>query len=562
MGNWTSRIFDKNVATSITASGRSFISIAGIFFEQFLGNNVKFRSLNEVLMFIKHTVSERSHRQYNDSDILSHWISKEECFAKLVLDCGGFASEIYVPDEKDLDIIWKTVCNLPQEDLNRIYYKNNLYEFLLNRSMVKAIRFMMDRLETPYLSPDEVPVEIHAELDAFIDILDEYVMNHFQVMDRIIRWQNMIHQICILSDTDSAFVSLDAWVRFATGLIADMKLKIAHIETDMIAAIENERHEFLKANPTIQDFDFYNDKVIERRRMIDPLIIIPQDNIRYSLISIMTRTVSILCNKYIEESTKTSNSWSPDRKCRMYLKNEFLIKRILMTNVKKNYVTKQELQEGHIIPDTIDTAVDIKGIECMHKSTSPDSTKKALKKIVYEDILQPENIDQIQVLKDMAILEKNIIASLYSGSKEYYKPAKVKSQSNYEMPMRIQGVKGIIAWNGLKREEDLPLNLDELNTVNIAKVDLNNATLDRIREKDPGLYMRAKAFFEDPENADFKGKVDAIAIPSEQQVPDWIMTILNFDQIVSDNISGFPLESINIRRSNNSNINYINMIKL
>ena len=130
------------------------------------------------------------------------------------------------------------------------------------------------------------------------------------------------------------------------------------------------------------------------------------------------------------------------------------------------------------------------------------------------------------------------------------------------MPMRIQGVKGIIAWNGLKREEDLPLNLDELNTVNIAKVDLNNATLDRIREKDPGLYIRAKAFFEDPENADFKGKVDAIAIPSEQQVPDWIMTILNFDQIVSDNISGFPLESINIRRSNNSNINYINMIKL
>jgi hypothetical protein len=74
--------------------------------------------------------------------------------------------------------------------------------------------------------------------------------------------------------------------------------------------------------------------------------------------------------------------------------------------------------------------------------------------------------------------------------------------------------------------------------------------------------MRAKAFFEDAKNKDYKGKIDAIAIPSEQDVPEWLMNILNFDQIVSDNISGFPLESINIRRSNSSSTNYINMIKL
>ena len=534
-----------------------------MFFEQFLGNSVKFASLDEIVMFINHTVSERSRRKFNDMDILNHWISVEECFAKLILDCGGYGNLIYIPTENEMDIIWKMLNNLPQEDINRIYYKNNLYEFLRNVSMQKAIRLMMSTLTQPFLTADEVPEEIQAQLDVFTEVLDEYVVNHFQVMDRIIRWQTMIHNICVISDTDSAFVSLEAWVRFATATIADLDIPIAHITTDMVKMAEEEKREYYKNNPTMLDYDFYNEKVIEKKRAINPLIIIPQDNVRYSLISIMTHVAGLLCNKYIEDSTKTSNSWSPERKCKMYLKNEFLMKRILMTSVKKSYASLQELQEGHKIEHNIKSALDVKGIECLTKSTKAESTRQALRKILYEDILDPEVIDQVKVIKDMAILEKQIMQSLYDGSREFYKPMTVKSIDTYADPMRIQGIKGIMAWNALRDDGDPAIDIHTRNAVSIAKILITPYTLENdIRTKNPGLYMKAKKFLEDNKEFYKDKKIDAIAIPLDQSIPAWLLDILDYNTIVSDNLSGFPLESINIRRNNNTNINYTNMVKL
>ena len=132
LGMYKALIYNRNVATSITAMGRTYISTAGLFFEQFLADNVKFSSLDEVVMFIRNTKSEKPNRKYKDSNILSRFISKEELFAKLVLDCGLILDKkivVWIPDERELEIIWNLVCGLDQEDINRVYYKNNLYDF-------------------------------------------------------------------------------------------------------------------------------------------------------------------------------------------------------------------------------------------------------------------------------------------------------------------------------------------------------------------------------------------------------------------------------------------------
>lgn len=558
-GQYKSLIYNRNVATSITAEGRSFISTAGMFFEQFLADNVKFANINEIVMFIEHTISEKDKRKYKDEDILSHWITREECFIKLIMDCGFN----FIPDEKDMEIVWKLVCSLDQIELNRVYYKNNLYEFLNNMSMQNSIRYMMASLKEPFLSPEKIPEEIEAALNEFCNILDEFVMNHFQVMDRIVRWQSMIKSVCVISDTDSAIVSLDAWVNYATMVISDMDIPIMHITSKIDPLIQTPDG---KAGEEViihkyrekLDYDFYNDKIIEARRTLDPLQVIPQDGVRYSLINIMTFIVSKLCNDYIEANTKNINSWSPDKKCKMYLKNEFLMKRMLLTYVKKNYASILELQEGKTVPQTIENSLDVKGIEAFVKSTRPESTRNALKEILYHDILTADRIDQVQILKDLAIFEKKLIASVYEGSKEYYKPATVKAMSAYDDPMKIQGVKAILAWNDLREETDPALNLNERNAISIAKVILNNSMIESLKEKNPGLYDRAKITLE---KSEWNGKIDAVAIPLDTKVPQWIMDILDVDSIISDNFKGFPLSSINIVKPTND-ITYINLLKL
>ena len=558
-GQYRSLIYNKNVATSITAQGRAYISTAGMFFEQFLADNVKFRSLNEIVMFIEHTISEKSIRKYEDKDIISHWITKEECFAKLILDCGMN----FIPDDKDMEIVWRMVCDLDQIERNRVYYKNNLYEFCSNDSMRRTIRLMMSLLKEPFMAPDDIPEEIDAPLNEFCNILDEFVMNHFQVMDRIVRWQSMPKSVCVISDTDSAIVSLDAWVNYATMMISDMDIPIMHISTKINPIIETpdgKKHEdvILHKYEERLDFDFYNDKIIEAKRAVDPMKIIPQDNVRYSLINIMTFIVSKLCNKYIEDSTKNNHSWSPDKKCKMYLKNEFLMKRMLLTSVKKNYASILELQEGKAVPQTIENSLDVKGMEAFVKSTRPLSTRNALKEILYRDILTVDKIDQVQILKDLAIFEKQVIAAVYDGSIEYYKPAKVKALNAYDDPMKQQGVKAIMAWNDLRDPSEPAINLNDRNAINIAKVVLNTSMVESLKEKNPELYERAVEVLKKDE---WSGKIEAVALPLDLKVPQWLLDIVDIDSIVTDNLKGFPLGSVNIVKPNN-NISYINLLKL
>ena len=65
--------YNIHVAASVTTQGRSLVSTLGMFFEQFLANNVKFGSMNELIMFIHNVVSEtRSRKWYG---ILDHHVT-------------------------------------------------------------------------------------------------------------------------------------------------------------------------------------------------------------------------------------------------------------------------------------------------------------------------------------------------------------------------------------------------------------------------------------------------------------------------------------------------------
>jgi hypothetical protein len=140
----------------------------------------------------------------------------------------------------------------------------------------------------------------------------------------------------------------------------------------------------------------------------------------------------------------------------------------MMTQVKKNYASLIGVQEGNIVPE--DKQLDIKGIECLTKSSKSIKTRKALQKILLEDILKAPAIDQLRFIKDIAIFEKQIINSIQEGSTEYYKPVTIKSINSYADPMRIQGIKASIAWNMIKSDDSPAINLEERNAVNIAKV--------------------------------------------------------------------------------------------
>ena len=275
----------------------------------------------------------------------------------------------------------------------------------------------------------------------------------------------------------------------------------------------------------------------------------------------------------------------------------------MVPHAKKNYASLIETQEGNTVPE--DEQLDVKGIEAIHKSSKPLSTRKALKKILLEDILKTPVIDQLRFIKDIAIFEKQIMDSVKSGSKEYYKPVTIKSMSAYDDPLRIQGIKASIAWNMIKPSEAEGINLEERNAVNIAKVKINKALVDKIRDDFPDIYQNmidalnnevfkeyvnipktnkkftelvAKVKANDPETCSMykieveKGEVklkklvgssiNAVALPLEVKLPEWLEPFIDYDSIIADNLNGFPYESIGIQRLENNNISYSNIVQL
>ena len=606
IGLYLSFLFDLNVAPAVTSTGRSLISSAILCFEGFLGNNVKFGSLNDILTFIDNVRMEYSDWKYDDYKVLGYegFVTIEECFNKLMMNCGYK----YIPTEQDMDMVYCIIQNCSQIELNRLFYKNNLYCFmdlpLPRYLMVKIITEM----QHPYIEPANPPKEIVKDLDQLRDYLLEYVFYCHQYIDRMMRNKEMIKTVSVVSDTDSSFVSLDAWYHYNIQYLSQYDCPIIHQQIDVFKLIEAEEKakdffwkdtetpewynatnkipaiRYMKTDPfgdvadqselqAIEyledklDYDFYNQEIIEQKRAIDVTKIIPQDNMKFALVNIMCYILSSVINLYMLDFTKQSGSFRGEEFCKINMKNEFYMSRIMLTRVKKNYASLQILQEGNYLGSGV---LDAKGIECLTKSSISRDTQKALKKILLEDILTCDEVDQIKLIKDIAILEKTIYNDLKSGSKKYYKPAVIKSMDNYDEPTRIQGVKAAMAWNHIKGA--LPgFDLGDRNPLDIIKVHTDKAALEIIREQYPENYQRimelldphCEIVLEGRKIKDvFKGKLESIALPKDLPVPEFVKPLIDYDEIINNNLSGFPLKSAGIAQFSTKKANYSNVVRL
>lgn len=556
LGAASSIFYNIYVATSITRQGRCSISSSIMVFESFLANNIKFGSLDEIISFIDNVMSEVHTRTFKDSDFLDNPISPEQVFTKLMMTCGYF----WLPSMEDCEIVWQIVNRLPQEELNRIYYKNNLFDFFENSKIKNMLIDMLNSLDAPFLDPNHPPKTIEDKLNFLYDLLKEYVYYQYQYIDKIERVERMIRKIDLITDTDSCIISLDPWYHYVLDMVKDIDMPIKHMELDVnnvldamdINKIESHRGDMEEY------YDFHNDRVIERKRLINPLVVIPEDSLRYSIINILAYCIGKLVNHYMRRLsiiTNTINDKHPD--CLLTMKNEFLFKRILLTKVKKNYVTFQEIQEGNKVP--LNKGLDIKGL-AMNKSGVPDSTTKALSKILYEDILNCDEVNQLQVLNKLALLERRIYDAIHNGSIEYFKPARIKTMESYKTPMQNQGIKASVVYNDLKDDNEPAINLEEKNAILIIKtnITLKNIEDSNLKKLYQDKYEKAVKLM----NSEFyKDGIKSIAIPYDLPIPKWLLEFIDYTQIIRDNIGTFPLEPLGFSLQNTKSA-YSGILKL
>ena len=146
--------YNIHVASAITAQGQSAISAAALFFENFLANNVPMASMEEVIEFIYNVINEK--RYYKNYEIITNHASIEETFFQL-LHSTGFG---WIPTNEEMSIIWEILEKLNQDDIDRIFYKNNLYNFIDNPPVKNIILYILQLLREPFMDPNTPPEEI------------------------------------------------------------------------------------------------------------------------------------------------------------------------------------------------------------------------------------------------------------------------------------------------------------------------------------------------------------------------------------------------------------------
>ena len=562
LGAPTSAFYNIYVAEAITRNGRSYISASMMFFEAFLGGNVKFNSLNEIIIFIHNVVEEKPNRKFDDSIILDRNITRAECFYALL---NNVDPTIWVPTEKQMMLVWERLSSLNNEDINRIYYKNNLYTFCQLQPVKDLIIKILATLDKPYMDPNNPPSSIKNDLDNLVSILKEYVYYPHIYIDKLDRIEYMQRDIVVITDTDSCIVSFDAWYRFVLDFVYNIDLPIKHEKFRMYELVNidafGDKDKRLMTEPAEvrYDYDFYTDEVIEIHKSKDMSKLIPQDSLRYSIINIIAYVCSKLIVDYLSVYCKLAGSYQSKNDCIMIMKNEFLFNTILLTDNRRNYSSLVALQEGNIVPQTKKASLTIAGLP-INKSTLSEGIKAKLQDILYEDIMTSTNIDQVEIMKKLVLVEKEIVRSIMNKETTYYKPDNVAPIRSYAKdPVSVNGVKACLIYNELRTDGMEYINLEDRNKIFKVKVDINRAKVEAIKDKYPEVYEKLIKLLEHPV---LGKKLDVIGFPIDSELPDWVLEFVDITTIVNDNLKNFPLESIGLKRLNNDSVNYSNIISL
>lgn len=552
LGTPSSIVYNLYNAASITKTGQLSSSVSAMFFESFLANNVKFRSLDEVVTFINNVIEED--RVFKDEEILDNNIDADRCFVQVISTCGHG----YSPTEKHMDIIWNIINSLSQENINRVFYKNNLFDFIENQTIRKALIFIFKKLDVPFLDPNSPPEQIETELEALWDIIKEYVVYNHLYVDSVERIKFLPRMVTIYIDTDSNFICCEPWRKKIMELIdgVDMKIKTQELDLEDVMGMDVKNitpYEFLEYD----DYNIIEDEYYEDVREVSPYRILPQDNLRYTIINTLAYFFKKLIDDGMDLLVENSNATHPTEPNLIRMKNEFLIKKMLLTHSKRSYICWNEYQEGNKIP--AHKQLEIKGLN-LRKSTMNEASKQQLINILTNEILNSDNISYVRIIKELVKVEKNIIDNIRKGSKDFYKPVVVKNANSYDDPMRIAGIKASIVWNKLKDTSYEAINLDEGNALDIAKVNITKKNVKEVFKNDPYRLEKSLELFDEG----FKREITSIAIPpSITEIPQWLLNCIDYNTVVSDVISNFTkvLEGIGLEQTN-KNIDYCNIVKI
>lgn len=195
-GAATSNFFNLYTATSTTATGQSLISTTMTAFESFMSDNVPFIDLEDCMMYINNVLNEKYKIDAGFLPNKNHDVVLER-----------FKNKFFEWKDEYEYPLFKLLINLDQEELNKLYYKTNLYEF----TKIPKIRNMYHaviRNTNEFKDPNDLPKETENEIKELWSYYKQFVFYNNFAFNRIQRLKNDERKCVVTIDTDSYWLGV------------------------------------------------------------------------------------------------------------------------------------------------------------------------------------------------------------------------------------------------------------------------------------------------------------------------------------------------------------------
>ena len=470
-GAKVSFMYNLYTAASTTATAQSLISTACEAFEGFLTNNVKFYDFDEIVSYVHNIIEEKFK------------IPVKEVRPRSIKEVQKHLTKMcFIPRKVDQDKLFNLLRQLTDEELTRVFYKNNLYAFILScNTVMKHLRTFMkitDSFRAP--EPKFITEEMRYHIDSIWPYLSEFVHYKHPIYNRIFRLKTSKRKAVLVIDTDSNMLHIHPWIKMMHDLFSDghmVKEEEMYASTSLIALF-------------------------------------------------ITRMVQDTLDQYCKNANMPKEYWK-----NINMKNEFLFEKLVCMEVKKNYMSTVLLREGKPMKGKLD----IKGLAFV-KSGMSSEIGDIMKSIIKEEIMGSK-LNLSGVIRRLNDLSTMIRDSITRGETKYARPMSIKNPDAYKEPLSEMGVRAVMVHNYAIPDD--PIELPEY--VKVFKIKMDKLSdIECIKSINPQVYDNLKTKVFESSNAKIKKGFNACAIQQTEEVaPDWLIPLIDVETIVQDNLKSF-----------------------
>lgn len=510
MGQSKSFQYNVSAAGAITSQGRSIISLTTWFNESFIANNVIFDTFDDIEDYISQILKEENHLELYS--YISYIPTDEEIVRYLM---SHF-------EERENRVYWAGVLlyqlrNIDSSSKIKIYYKNNLNELINRNPKVEEYVLGLVNSQCEYMNPYAIPKDLQEPINYLWTIVNEFVfMKNYIVYNKVHKYLNHTRRIVLYSDTDSVMIATGHW----TFNILEKLMGIPMSQMNMI------------------DLEKDTPRVLKIINILTNLIYIG-----------IHQQYDTLCNNiHICEEYKPY----------ITIKNEFLMDRFIMFDIKKNYIYRELVNEGNILNPP---NVEVKGGNLNPKAKNKLVTKR-IKKIVEEVTMITDKIYPELLVRRIFEFRNDIVESLKKGEVTYLIPTKVKTPDQYDNPYSQFKFRGVEAYRIAMNDVTIHLP-GSFNVLDVSMEKLED--LNWLKENYPDIYTRIETgVFGDAKLK--KYGIMYICLPMTlTEIPKWIVPYIDAESIWRKHLNPLIalLPSLGVRHDNiNTDTYYSTVLKI